>query len=174
LTMIKSPAHSASISRVQTWDSTASVPLDVERALDVAWPTEVGTVTCASAADILCTGPTDWLVIATNEDLPGLREQLAAAFQGNPFRATDVSIALARIEINGPDSRDVLAKGCSLDLHPSRFPPGRCARTRFAAMPVVVRCTQANEFDCIVARSYRDYLLSWLEDAALEFSKGPS
>jgi sarcosine oxidase, subunit gamma len=169
--MIKSQSNSAFVVRVQTWDGAASVPLEVERTLDLAWPTEVGTVACSSAANILCTGPTDWLVITSDEDPLGFREQLAAAFQGSPFRATDVSQAIARIEIDDSCARDLLAKGCALDLHPSRFPPGHCAKTRFAAMPVVVRCTHANRFECIVTWSYRDYLLSWLEDAALEFSK---
>jgi len=93
----------------------------------------------------------------------------STAFDGSAFRATNVSDALARIEINGPEVRNLLAKGCSLDLHPPRFAPGRCARTRFAGMPVIVCCRGASKFECIVTISYVDYLLSWLADATLEF-----
>ena len=71
--------------------------------------------------------------------------------------------------IQGPEVRSLLLKGCALDLHPSQFPPGRCARTRFAALPTILRCTSATNFECIVTSSYRDYLLSWLADAAEEF-----
>ena len=167
--MLKALLDPCSIVRVQTWDSRAAAPSTVEQALRLAWPKETGA--CLSGrADVICTGPTDWLVIAPDPDGAELLLLLDEAFMGSPFRATNVSQALSRIEIDGPDARALLAKGCSLDLHPSRFPPGRCARTRFAGMPVIVRCIQQFAFECIVTSSYADYLRAWLTDAATEFS----
>ena len=46
------------------------------------------------------------------------------AFDVYSFRTTDVTQALARVEIEGAEVRTLMAKGCSLDLHPSRYPPG--------------------------------------------------
>jgi sarcosine oxidase subunit gamma len=158
-----------SIIRVQTWECEAAAPLKVEQMLGVAWPKETGTV-ARGHADIICTGPTDWLVIASDPDTNALLQQFDEAFQGSAFRTANVSQALARVEIDGPEARVLLNKGCALDLHPPHFPPGRCARTRFAGMPVIVRCTQESTFECIVASSYRDYLVSWFADAAIEFS----
>ena len=154
--------------RVQTWNSRATANQKVETALGAPWPRETGTI-ASGRADILCIGPTDWLVTATDPNAKALHHQLEDAFEGSAFRATNVSQALARIEVQGPEVRALLLKGCALDLHPSCFPPGRCARTRFAALPTILRCTGATNFECIVTSSYRDYLLSWLADAAEEF-----
>src|ERR1700722_12864793 len=154
--------------RVLTWDFDAKAPSKVEQVLGVTGPQKSGAV-ARGRADIVCLGPTDWLVIAADPEPIGLLQRLDVAFEASAFRGTDVSHALTRIEIDGPDARALLAKGCSLDLHPARFTPGRCARTRFAGMPVIVRCTGISTFECIVTRSYADYLLCWLSDAAMEF-----
>jgi sarcosine oxidase subunit gamma len=168
--MLKCLLDPCSIIRVQTWEATATAPPTVEQALGIAWPMGTGAVACGRA-DILCTGPTEWLVIAADPNAQTLLQQLDGVFEGSTFRATNASHALARIEIDGANARTVFAKGCALDLDPSRFPPGRCARTRFAGVPVIVRCTEGSTFECIVTSSYRDYLLSWLTDAAAEFSR---
>ena len=154
--------------RVQTWNSYATPNQEVEIALGTSWPRETGRI-AIGRAHVLCIGPTEWLVTATDIDAKALHQQLENAFEGSTFRATNVSQALTRIEVQGTEARALLLKGCALDLHPSRFPPGRCARTRFAALPTVLRCTGPTNFECVVASSYRDYLLSWLADAAEEF-----
>jgi sarcosine oxidase subunit gamma len=160
---------SCSILRVQTWDAAIAAPASVEQVLGISWPRETGAVV-HGRADIICTGPAEWWVICSDPHPAALLGQLEDAFAGSSFRATNVSEALVRIEVEGPQARMLLAKGCALDLHPSCFPAGRCARTRFAGMPVIVCCTQEATFECIVASSYRDYLISWLVDAAKEFS----
>ena len=161
--------NASSIVRVQTWDPSAKAPSKVEQALGVAWPQETGAV-ASGWADIVCLGPTDWLVVASEPEPIALLHRLEEAFEAGAFRTTNVSHALTRIEIDGTEARTLLAKGCSLDLHPARFAPGRCARTRFAGMPVIVRCIREIAFECIVTRSYTDYLLCWLTDASVEFS----
>jgi sarcosine oxidase subunit gamma len=157
-----------SIIHVQTWESQPAPSSKVQGAWAVTWPEETGGVV-SGPADIICTGPTDWFVIGNGPDSAALLTQLDKAFEGSSFRATNVSQGLVRIEIDGPRARDLLTKGCGLDLHPSRFPPGRCARTRFAGIPVIVRCIRESTFECMVASSYADYLLSWLNDVALEY-----
>jgi sarcosine oxidase subunit gamma len=108
-------------------------------------------------------------VVAADPDASSWQQRLYTASQGSSFRSTNVSQALVRIRLDRPEVRDLLAKGCALDLHPPLFPPGRSARTRFAGMPVIVRCTGTSTFDLLVSQSYADYLLSWLDDAELEF-----
>lgn len=155
--------------RVQTWSFQACVAPQVEFVLGAPWPRETGAISSGGRADILCIGPTDWLVIATDPNSKAVHQQLEAAFEGSTFRATNVSQALARVEVQSPEVRAFLIMGCALDLDPSRFPPGRCARTRFAALPTVLCCTSPTNFECIVTSSYCDYLLSWLADAAEAF-----
>jgi sarcosine oxidase subunit gamma len=166
--MLREVLGPCSIIRVQSWDGEALVPEEVNVVLGAAWPDKTGTVV-TGRAEVICVGPTDWLLLAGDPDATSWLERINAAFQGSTFRATDVSQALTRIQIGGPEVRDLLAKGCSLDLHPPLFPPGHAARTRFAGMPVVVCCTGTSAFELIVTRSYTNYLLSWLADAELEF-----
>jgi sarcosine oxidase subunit gamma len=158
----------SSIARVQSWISEALAPTAVENLLGAPWPRKTGAV-ASGRADIICVGATDWLVQAGESDGAEWLDQLVAAFAGSPFRATNIADALVRIEIEGPEVHDLLSKGCSLDLHPPRFPVGRFARTRFAGMPVIVRCTGTFTFELLVTRSYVDFLLAWLADAELEF-----
>jgi sarcosine oxidase subunit gamma len=167
--MVKRVLEPCSIIRMQTWDGAAVVPPAVEQVLGAGWPASTGTV-AHGRGDVICVGPTDWLVIAPDPGAASWLRQLDGAFDESPFRSTDVSQALVRIEIGGTEVRELLAKGCALDLHPSKFAPGQTARTRFAGMPVIVHCTAASKFECIVTRSYADYLLAWFDDAAVEFS----
>jgi sarcosine oxidase subunit gamma len=143
--------------------------------LDADWPTAVGSEVTgaiegessqAASATILCVGPADWLVVAPEMHAASLMRLLQAAFQATSFRATDLSSALVRIQLESPEAATLLSQGCSLDLHPEVFSPGRSARTRFAGMPVLIRCTRPDSFECIVSHSYRDYLLAWFADAA--------
>jgi sarcosine oxidase, subunit gamma len=167
--MLKTALDFGSIIRVQSWNTHSGAPA-IESAPGVSWPSVVGVV-ARGRADILCIGPADWLVVAGDCDANILRQWLGGVFEDPAFRATDLSQAFSRIEIKGAEVRDLLAKGCSLDLHPPLFAPGRAVCTRFAGMPVIVHCTGAFAFELIVTRSYVEYLMSWLADAELEFDE---
>jgi heterotetrameric sarcosine oxidase gamma subunit len=118
---------------------------------------------------IVCVGPTDWLLIAPDPDAAAWLQQCDAAFKASLVRAADVSQALACIEIEGPEVRDLFAKGFGIDVRPSHFAPGRSTQSRFAGMPVIVCCRGFSKFECVVTLSHADYLLSWLADVTLEF-----
>ena len=68
-------------------------------------------------------------------------------------------------------SRDVLAKGCSLDLHPSVFGPGAAAQTTLGLAAVVLIPLDDNgtDYRILVRSSFAGYLADWLLDAAEEF-----
>jgi heterotetrameric sarcosine oxidase gamma subunit len=156
------------IARVQSWDSEAIVPTALERAFGVMWPRVVGLV-AVGRADVVCVGPTDWLVMSVKPDDTMFLMTINGAFAGTTFRATDVSSSLARIHLDGEYVRATLSKGCGLDLRPEVFLSDRSARTRLAGIPVIVRCRDPMPFELIVSLSYREYMLAWLADAALEF-----
>lgn len=168
--MVNPRLHAGTLIRVQSWEANERAPERVEQALGVVWPRVTGSMV-RGRADIFCIGPTDWLVIARDRDATAVLKRLDTAFEGSALRATDVSSALRRIQIEGAHARELLAKGCGLDVHPQAFPPGRCARTRLAGMPVIVLCVEESILECIVTSSYGDYLLAWLTDADTEFSR---
>lgn len=115
------------------------------------------------SATILWLGPDQWLWVAERA-----RDWPAAV------PALDVGDARAVLGLSGARARDLLARACPLDLHPSVFAPGRCAQTTLARTTMLLHLL-ADEpglgpsFDLYVARSYADYAWSWLERAGAPF-----
>ena len=87
-----------------------------------------------------------------------------------PMLAVDVSDGRYGLDVSGAQARDLLAKGCSLDLHPSLFGVDRTARTLFAQVPVLIDHVEDGLFRLWFDVSYRTYLRSWFADALIEFS----
>jgi sarcosine oxidase subunit gamma len=119
---------------------------------------------------ILCVGPGEWLLVSQANQPSGLDQQADAELSTCALALTDMSHAFASFELQGSAVRELIAKGCGLDLHPQSFPVGRCARTRLAQIHVVLECpSRLDHFELSVSRSYSEYLHSWLSDAAREF-----
>jgi len=131
-------------------------------------PSQVGA-TLSSPIRTLCVGPGEWLIMSHKYQASRLRELLEPDLAKYGLALVDLTDGLAGLDILGGATREVLSKGCGLDLHPRSFPVGRCARTRFAQIPAVVECLDEQRFELHVARSYLQYLHSWLLDAAIEF-----
>ena len=79
--------------------------------------------------------------------------------------AVDVSANRVALELRGDDAVDVLAQGCSLDLHPSVFEPGSCAQTLLARAQVILVRPDSGTVPVLVRPSFAPYLRAWLEDA---------
>ena len=92
--------------------------------------------------------------------------------------AVDAERAFARdaqrigLRLTGLRVRDVLAKGCSIDLHPRVFGRGRSAQTALGQAGVVLLALSdaADDVVVLVRSSFAGYLADWLLDAALEFT----
>lgn len=78
----------------------------------------------------------------------------------------DRSHGLTALRVGGPRARDLLAKGCALDLHPRGFGIGRCAATEIAHAWTHLRQLAADDFLLLTPRSYAEDLLAWTERAA--------
>jgi sarcosine oxidase, subunit gamma len=134
-----------------------------------ALPSEVGA-TLAGPLRVLCVAPAEWVLVA-REPWSTIFARHAAAEPTPGLVLLDVTDAYATLKVRGREAREVLSKGCGLDLHPRAFPPGRCARTRFAQIPLIIDHVDDEQgFDLHVARSYVRWLADWLQDAALEFT----
>lgn len=133
-------------------------------------PREVGAC-LAGPLRVLCLGPGEWLLVAEERVGDDVLRRLAAELAGQGAVLVDMTEGLGVFEVSGSMAREVLSKGCGLDLDPHSFPVGRCARTRLAQMTVIIdHPNDAPGFDLYVARSYLRSLAEWLEDAAIEFN----
>jgi sarcosine oxidase subunit gamma len=136
----------------------------VGRQLGTPLPVEPNTVACAGDRSVLWLGPDEWLVVGGCDE-----SRLRAAIGAEPASVVDVSAYRTTIRVAGAYARDLLAHGCSLDLHPSRFPVGRCAQTMLAHAPVILLPLPAGGYWVLVRASFARYLADWLVDAAVEY-----
>ena len=119
---------------------------------------------------ILWLGPDEWLVVTPDRRRARIERTLRDALAGQHAAVTDVSHGRAVLVLSGPDAPAVLAKGCSLDVHPRVFDPGRCAQSRLAkCQALIYQTTDAPEYEIHVSRSFAQYAWTWLEDAGQEF-----
>ena len=118
-------------------------------------PTQHNTVAANGDLLALWLGPDEWHIVTPPAAQTQLLDSLEAAFDGMHIAVTDVTGGQTVITVSGPRARDVLAKGCPLDLHPTVFKPAHCAQTLLAKANVtiplrgrltVVRANRAPQF----------------------------
>ena len=113
--------------------------------------------------------PSQWLAIAQGGEGRALLARLAGALTGLAS-IVDQSDAKALLKVNGPRVRDVLAKGCALDLHPRAFKPQDAATTQIALIPCQLwQLDEAPTFELAVPLSHARSFWSWLAASAAEF-----
>ena len=142
-----------------------------EAALGVALPRVPNTSARGGERSVLWLGPDEWLVVlAVDEDEDAVADALCAALTGHHASIVAVGHARAVIGVAGPRARDVLAKGCSLDLRPRTFGPGQCAQTALARAVIILHQRDDGlSYDVDCRRSFAAYVWAWLEDAAAEY-----
>jgi sarcosine oxidase subunit gamma len=146
----------------------------VGRVLDLLLPGEPCTSAAREQIAALWLGPDQWLVTCPGSDVARLMGALREALADVHVAITDVTDGRVAFRLAGPSARDVLAKGCPLDLHPRAFPFGGCAQSLLAKASVLIHLVDDDPrsgagFDLYVARSFAHYLWMWLEDAGREY-----
>ncbi len=139
--------------------------------LGVRPPLEPGSSAIHADTHLLWLGPDEWLAVFPDEHREEVLTSLRGALASLHAAVVDTSHARAIIELSGACARDVLRKGCHLDLHPSRFGVGSVAQSKFARCHVLLhQSDDAPTYGLHVPRSFARYLWSWLEDAAAEYT----
>jgi sarcosine oxidase subunit gamma len=124
---------------------------------------------------VLWLGPDEWLVIGPDGDAANVTSLLVEAVADDPGSVVELSANRETLVISGPRARDLLEKGCTLDLHPRAFRAGHCAQTTFARGHVLIWQTADEDgpggpaYRLLFRGSFADYFADWLTDAALEF-----
>jgi sarcosine oxidase subunit gamma len=146
----------------------------VGRVLDLLLLGEPCTSAAREQIAALWLGPDQWLVTCPAPEVAGLVSSLREALANLHVAITDVTDGRVAFRVAGPSARDVLAKGCPLDLHPRAFPTGSCAQSLLAKAAVLIHLLddereRGSSFDVYVARSFAHHLWMWLEDAGREY-----
>lgn len=118
------------------------------------------------------TAPGQWLAQAEGEDGASFAADLARDLAGLAA-VTDQTDGRVLLRVAGPKVRDMLAKGCMLDVHPAVFGVGVTAVTQVALLTLqITRQPDADDvavFDLAVMRSFATSLWHWLESSAAEY-----
>ena len=165
--------HDMLILRGQTTD--AAFMAAVKKTLAISLPTEPNTaMSKRGGADVLWLGPNEWLISVPDGKARGLAAKLDKSLKSLHAAVIPVGEGRTIIRIAGAHARDVLAKGCPLDLHPKSFGPGQCAQSLLGRGDMLLHCAQpgrdkSNIFNIYISRSFAEYTWTWLEDAAREY-----
>jgi sarcosine oxidase subunit gamma len=134
----------------------------VAAALGQALPLEANTIS-QSAHRVYWLGPDEWQVVTELKNVDDLLQKLRNELRGQHVSINDLSGGQIAIHLSGSDVPDLLAKGCTLDLHPSVFGVGACAQSGLAKTIVLLgHIDEAPVYELIVRRSFSEYALRWL------------
>lgn len=118
-------------------------------------------------ACLLRNGPGKFLAVSDAHADAALAAALAEAFGDAGAVAVDASHARTVLRVLGPAARELLAKGCPLDV--DALAPGHATPTVVSHFSVLVHCTGPDGFDLYVTRSFAAAFAEWLLEAGAEF-----
>ena len=117
------------------------------------------------SGDLLWTGADQWWMVDREREMSAAE---ARDLCGTPdATALDLGHARTVVRVGGPMARDLLAKGCPLDV--DGLEAGYCAPTKLGPFSVVLHCRDGSCFDLYVFRSFGLAMWEWLADEAAEF-----
>lgn len=126
-------------------------------------PPAANTATAWDGRDVLWLGPDEWLVVADPGREAAIARELDTALTGHHHSVIDVSAN--RIVFDLTDGLELLASGCGLDLHPSRWRPGTCAQTLLGQAQVILHQRDERTTRIFVRPSFAGYVEEMLTNA---------
>lgn len=138
----------------------------VQTVLGASLPVKPNTVAQAHQCDALWLGPDEWLIRSSEPRAPVLEAKFGAAFAGVFASAVDVGSGYTVLEASGQKVREVIARGCPLDLHPKMLTRGQCAQSHYFKASIVLVPIADDVYEIVVRRSFADYFCRIMLDAA--------
>tara|TARA_Y100000590_G_C15433134_1_gene905977 strand:+ start:127 stop:714 length:588 start_codon:yes stop_codon:yes gene_type:complete len=130
------------------------------------FPTENSTVLANKDTRILWNAPRTWIVISTKEDILSTIQKKC---DSNNFAVTEISHSRAIIKIKGLNAREVLKKGCPININ--ELKKNCCAGTIFHGITILIDCvdSEPDTFILLTLRSFGESFYHHITDASLEF-----
>lgn len=108
--------------------------------------------------------PGDWVLAVPAGEGSSARASLCEVTAQLWAVLTPITDSQVMLVLAGPRVRTVLARGCTLDLHPDHFGGDRCAVTRFAGVPVLLACAaESDDFLLLACRPLALWLRDWCD-----------
>ena len=133
---------------------------------DLDLPLENLKVTANKEIRILWNAPRAWLVISSKKNIISTIKDKC---DDKNFAVTDISHSRAVIQIKGLQAKEVLKKGCPININEIQV--NNCAGTVFNGITVMVDFVNNNPdtFNLLALRSFGETFYHHITDAALEF-----
>ena len=114
---------------------------------------------------ILWSGPSNWLLVSTKKDILSSVQKIC---DDKNFAVTDLSHSRAIIELKGSNSKEVLKKGCPINLN--EFKVNNCANSIFHGITITIDMVSNDPktFRIFALRSFGESLYHSITDACLE------
>jgi sarcosine oxidase subunit gamma len=131
----------------------------------LGFPIENSKVESNKETRILWSAPRTWFVISKKENIiNNIKEKCT----DENFAITDISHSRAVIQIKGLQAKEILKKGCPLNIN--EFKTNNCAGTVFHGISIVVDLIDNNPdtFNLLTLRSFGESFYHHVTDAALE------
>ena len=131
----------------------------------LGFPIENSKVERNKETRILWSAPRTWFIISKKENIiNNIKEKCT----DENFAITDISHSRAVIQIKGLQAREILKKGCPLNIN--EFKTNNCAGTVFHGISIVVDLIDNNPdtFNLLTLRSFGESFYHHITDAALE------
>jgi sarcosine oxidase subunit gamma len=139
------------------------------KALGTALPTTPMTSAVSGETTVFWKAFDEWLIWTEDDAREQTLTALRDALSGVHKAMVDVSDYYTIIRVDGRLSRELLAKGCALDLHPDAFAEGNATGTGFHQAQIFITRTDKDAFDLMIRWSVAEYLYDYLADGAREW-----
>ena len=133
---------------------------------DLDLPLESPKVTTNKETRILWNAPRTWLIISSKKNIVS---SIKDKCDNENFAVTDISHSRAVIQIKGLQAKEVLKKGCPININEIQV--NNCAGTIFNGITIVVDFVNNNPdtFNLLALRSFGETFYHHITDTALEF-----
>ncbi len=133
---------------------------------DLDLPLESLKVTANKETRVLWNAPRTWLIISNKKNIIN---NIKDKCDHSNFAVTDISHSRAVIQIKGLQAKEVLKKGCPININEIQV--NNCSGTVFNGITVVVDFVNNNPdtFNLLALRSFSETFYHHITDAALEF-----
>ena len=140
------------------------------KALGTAIPHTIGQMNKSDGRSVLCLGPDEWEIQASETDRGDITALFASIYPTVPHSLTDVSDREIAIELEGDGAAELLSVGCPIDF--SEMEPGSGKRSIFDNAQVIIRRDTEARFQMQVWRSFLPHAWGLLNVANREFASG--
>lgn len=113
--------------------------------------------------------PNQWILVSKKKVGPAFADEISKKI-GNLGYVSEQSESRIRIRISGQKARELMSRGCRLDLHSSVVSKGYCAQTVMAQIGVLLHIVEDEPvYELYVYSGFARSFWHWLTETAQQF-----